>query len=132
MPSNRSMSVSSERDLMHNGGTGGMGARGCATTWGSRALTLAVGVAGVFVLAMLATDTSSSSSNKSSKPSFTDMGTGPSGMSDKGAVDTYGDAILPAVQMLKNDDRPYITLFGTLVIPIAFRPTLKPVVLGFG
>ena len=124
MPSNRSMSVSSERDMMHNGGTGNMGARGCATTWGSRALALMVGVACVLVLAMLATGTSSSNSNKSSKPSFTDMGAGPISMNDKGTIDTNDDAILPAGQML-NDDRPYITLFGTFVIPITFRPTVR-------
>lgn len=119
------MSVSSERDLMHNCGTDGTGTRGCATTWGSRALALAVGVAGVLVLAMLATGTSSSNNNKSRKPSFTDMGAGPSSMHDKGTIDTNGDAILPAGQMLKNDDRPYITLFGTFVIPITFRPTVR-------
>ena len=82
-------------------------------------MALAVGVAGVLVLAMLATGTSSSSNNKSSKPSFTDMGAGPSGMSNKGTIDTNEDAILPAGQML-SDDRPYFTLFGTFVIPLPF------------
>jgi hypothetical protein len=113
------MSVCSERDLMHNGGNGGLGARVCATSWGSRALALTAGVVGVFFLAMVATggDTggSSGSNSKTSKPSFTDMSAGPISMNDKGAIDTSDVAILPAGQML-NDDRPYITLFGTPAI----------------
>lgn len=112
MLSSSSMPVSSARDLMHNNSNDAMVIWG-SRIWGLRALGLAVGVAGVLLLALVITGEDSSNNRSNSNKSkfiLTDVGARFSGMNEKGTLDTNDDN-LPAGHML-NDDRPYITLFG--------------------
>ncbi|GAB5034412.1 isoamyl acetate-hydrolyzing esterase 1-like protein [Nannochloropsis oceanica] len=124
MLSSSSMPVSSARDLMHNNSNDAMVIWG-SRIWGLRALGLAVGVAGVLLLALVITGEDSSNNRSNSNKSkfiLTDVGARFSGMNEKGTLDTNDDN-LPAGHML-NDDRPYITLFGDSITQYGWNPAL--------